>query len=270
MGKRRRRKVSSTLTWKATKGFFHLVSKGIIKSTPLWVLAGVGFLVFWGIRKNLYADPGFLIQTLVVKPDKALTVERLSELEKTYLSRNLFTVSPKEVAEAVESDPKIRQARVIREFPNTLRIEIADRDPFAEVQLAPNGPFYVVAEDGVILEKQSERHKDLVLFEAHEWASRRAEKGKEIPIAGFREAVHFTRAFWQHPLSRTERIDRIRLDHLGGVNLGLVNGPELRFGPQPMKRLATLNSLTPLLQGKDRNQILYINLQFQDIIVRKK
>lgn len=270
MGKRRRRKVSSTLTWKATKGLFHLVSKGMIKSTPLWVLAGVGLCAFWSIRQNLYADPGFLIQTIVVKPDKALTVEGLLQLEKTYLGRNLFTVSPKEVAEAVERDPQIRRARVIREFPNTLRIEISDRSPFAQVQLASNGPFYIVAEDGIVLGKQSGRDKNLVLFEAHEGRIPQPQSGKEISIPGFQEAVNLTRAFWQHPLSRAERIERVRLDHLGGVNLGLDKGPELRFGTQPMKKLPTLGSLTPLLNGKDRHRILYINLQFQDIIVKKR
>lgn len=270
MGKRRKKKASSTLTWKATKGFFRLLFKGILKAIPFLFLGGIGFGIFWGIRENLYADPGFLIQTLQVVPEKALPPDQLQELGRLYLNRNLFKISPQEVSRKVQADPTIREARVIRKFPTTLRIEIHHRDPYAQIQFFPSGPYYSTAEDEVVLNKEFERDKSLLLIEAFEAKTLKVENGEELSLAGFLEAVELAKAFRGHPVSRFEAIERIRLDHLGNVALVLAKGPELRFGREPMKRFYALGSLVPLLAGADRNQIIYIDLQYRDLIVRKR
>lgn len=270
MGKRKRKRASSTLTWKATKGFFRLLFKGILKASPFVLLGGIGFGIFWGIRENLYADPGFLVQSLEVVPEKALSPQRVQELEKRFLNRNLFKISPRGLAQEIQTDPTIRQARVIRKFPRTLRVEISHRDPFVQIQFSPHGPYYSAAEDEIVLGKEFERDKNLLLIEAFETKVSKFENGEGLSVAGFREAIELVKAFQTHPLARSEGIDRIRLDHLGNVSLVLKEGPELRFGRQPIKKLYTLGSLTPLLKGPDRKQIIYIELQYQDLIVKKK
>ena len=252
------------------KGSVRLLSVGLVKSLPLIFFAAIGFGIFWGIRENLYADPGFLVQSLKIVPETGLSEERVRELERLYLNRNLFKISPREVAEVVERDPKIRQTRVVREFPATLRIEIRDRTPFAEIQLSPKSDWYAVAEDGVVLSWDKTRNKNLLLIEAFvEGVSKLRERG-EVNLRGFEQAVTLVKAFGNSPLSHSETIDRVRLDHLGNVNLVLAQGPELRFGREPMKKLGTLDSLGPLLKGPERERIVYIELQYDDLIVKKK
>lgn len=270
MGKRRRKKTSSTLTWKAARGFFRLLFKGVLEVAPLLFLGGIGFGIFWGIRENLYADPGFLVQALEVAPPKALAPERVQELERLYLNQNLFKISPSQVAQEVERDPMIGEARVVRKFPTTLRIEVRLRDPYAQIQFSLQGPYYVTGEDEVVLAKDWERNKNLLLIEAFEAKAVKAEKGEELSLTGFPEAVELVKAFRTHPLAQGETVERVRLDHLGNVALVLAKGPELRFGTEPMKRFYALGSLAPLLRGPDRKQIIYIELQYQDLIVRKK
>lgn len=270
MGKRRKKKVSSTLTWKAAKGFFRLLFKGILKATPILFLGGVGFGIFWGIREDLYADPGFLVQTLEVVPEKSLPQEKVQELERLYLNQNLFKVSPRGVAWKLQRDPAIQRVRVNRKFPTTLRIEIYHRNPYAQIQFFPNGPYYSAAEDEVVLTKGFERNKNLLLIEVFEAKNSKPEEGQELSLAGFREAVELVRAFRAHPLARSETIERIRLDHLGNVSLVLAQGPELRFGSHPMKKFYALGSLVPLLKGPERPQIIYVDLQYRDLIVRKR
>lgn len=270
MGKRKRRRVSSSLTWKATKGFFRLLFQGILKAAPLFFFASVGFGVFWGIRENLYADPGFFVEKVEILPEGALEEEKRGKLEQLFVGQNLFRVSLREAAREVEADPTIRRARVTRVFPRTLQIEIGYRRPFAQVEFRPKGPYSVAAEDAVWMNAQFQRDPNLVLVEAHERKGSPPEIGKKVSLEGFEEAVELVHAFWKHPLARSEAIEKVRLDHLGNVSLVLSRGPELRFGPEPMEKFYALASVTPLLKGPERNRIVYIDLQYQDLIVRKK
>ena len=270
MGKRRKKKSSGPLFWKAVKGLSYWASYGLVKSLPALFIAAVGVGIFWGIRKNLYADPGFLIQTVKIFPENGLSPEKTRELESLYLNQNLFKISPRRVSQVIERDPKIRQARVVREFPKTLIIEIRDRYPFTQIQFSSKGEFYSLSEDGVVLTRDLARNKNLLLIEAFEANSSKPTPGSEISLPGFKEAVRFVKDFGQQSLSHSEVIDRIRLDHLGSVNLVLSKGPELRLGREPRKKLKGFNSVNSLLKGPDRDKIVYIDLQYQDLIVRKK
>lgn len=270
MGKRKRKKSSSPLVWKATKGLLHLFCRGLVQSLPFLLFGAVGLGIFWGIRENLYADPGFLVQTVKIVPENSLSEEKVRELENLYLNQNLFKISPQKVAEVVEKDPKIREARVVREFPKTLRIEVYDRIPFAQIQFSSKGDWYSLSEDGVVLGRDAGRNKNLLLVETLETAPLKPEWGTEVALPGFVRAVELVKTFPKLPLSRSETLERLRLDHLGNVNLLLSRGPELRFGREPMKKLQTLDSLAPLLKGPERNRIIYIDLQYQDLIVKKK
>ncbi len=270
MGKRKKKKNSSTLTWKAIKGSFRLLTKGILKVTPLILVAGVGLAIFWAIRENLYADPGLQIQAIQVLPHGGLPEARLKELQKAYFGKNLMKVSLKEVAALIQQDPKIREARVTRDLPKTLKIEIAERVPFAQLQLEAKGIYFSSAEDGVLLDEGSGRNKNLLLIEAFDLPGLEARKGKKLPLAGFRESVTLVKAFWGHSLSKSETIERVRLDHLGNVSLVLKEGPELRLGRDPMGKFYLLDSVTPLLKGPERKQIVYMELQYHDLVVKKR
>jgi cell division protein FtsQ len=270
MGKRKKKKSSSTLTWKATKGFFRLLSKGILKGTPLFLFGAAGFLVFWAVRENLYADPGLQIQAIQVVPHGSLSEAKLKGLQEAYLGKNLLKLSLGDVAESIEQDPKILEARVSREFPKTLKIEVAERTPFAQLQLEGKGPFYAAAEDGVVLDDGAGRNKNLLLVEVSEAPGAQPKKGKKFPLPGFEQGVKAAKAFWTHPFAKSESLERLRLDHLGNVSFVLKDGPELRLGRDPLGKLYMLESLVPLLKGTDRKEIIYMELQFNDLVVKKK
>ena len=258
------------MTWKALKGLVRLFFLGIFKLSPLLLVGAVGFLIFWGIRQNLYADPGFRIKNLEVVPASVLPGEKLEELQKRYFNRNLFEISLQEVVRVIEEDPKIRDVRVVRSFPETLRIEAVERTPAFQIQFQSKGFFYSTAEDAVVLAVEKERNRNLLWIEAYEAREMKPQAGKRISLRGLEEAIQLAKAFWNHPLGKSEVLERVRLDHLGTVSLVLVNGPELRLGRHPMKKFHALDAVVPLLKGRDRSQIIYIDLQYQDVIVKKK
>ena len=252
------------------RGVLRFISQGILKASPLLIIGAIGWGIFWGIRENLYADPGFLLQSVEVSPAQSLSPQKIQELEKIYLHQNLFKISAKEVARRVEQDPKIREAHVVREFPKTLRIEVIDRSTLGQIRLLPDGSYYIIAEDGVLLSGETGRNHELLLIEISDSHLSHLERGEKYPLPGLKESVALTKAFKFHSLGRSESMEKIRLDHLGNVSIFLKDGPELRFGRDPMKKLQTLDSLIPLLKGTERKEIQYIELQYQDLIVRKR
>ena len=173
------------------------------------------------------------------------------------------------VAREIEQNPRIRRARVLREFPNTVRIEISERTPFVQIRFELKGPYYSAAEDGFVLETSTARNGNLLLVEAYE-TERRPAVGKEASLQGLKEGIRLARAFWQHSLNESEKIRQIRLDHLGNVSLTLEDGPELRFGRSPLQKFGVLNSVIPLLKGPERARLVYVDLQYHDLVVRKK
>lgn len=267
---KRKKKKSTPLFWKAVKGGVHLLTLGFLKSMPLLVFAGIGFGIFWGIRQNLYADSGFLIQTVKIIPEGSLSRDKVRELEKLFLNQNLFQVSPKRVADVVETDPKIRNAHVVREFPKTLRIEIRDRNPFAQVLFSETGEYYTLAEDRIVLARDPGRNKNLLLIEIFDEGNKKLKLGEGVDLAGFHQTMELAKVYPKQALAQSEVIDRLCLDHLGNVSLLLQGGPELRFGREPMKKLQSLASLGALLKSPDRAKIIYIELQYHDLIVKKK
>lgn len=270
MAKRRRKKSSSLLTWTALSGTFRLIFQSLFKAGPLLLLSLLGLGIFWAIREELYADPGFTINHVEVLPAGPLSEERIQELERNFLGHNLFKISLDETAKRLERDATIREARVSRVFPATLRIEILSRTPFAQIQFHPRGPYYVAGEDGVILEASWAKEPGLLFVDAGESGFTKTQAGDKFPIPGYAEGITLVRAFWKHPLGRSETLQALRLNRLGEAALVLKEGPELRFGRNPMRKFASLDAAVPLLKGPDRDRMVYIELQYQDLIVKKK
>lgn len=258
------------MTWKTAKGLFKFAFQGTVKLIPLALFGCFIFLVFWGIRAELYADPGFQIENVEIFPETALPHETLQALEKLYLGQNLFKISLQKAAAEVEQNARIREARVTREFPRTLRIQIVERAPFAQVFFQPKGPYYVTGEDGVVIEAVLSQRSNLLPVEVLDGKPLKPAAGDKLTLDGLKEGIQLVKAFWEHPLAESEQIDRLRIDRLGNSAILLRKGPELRFGHHPLKRLPMLTLLKPLLEGPDRDRIVYIDLQYQDLVVKKK
>lgn len=270
MGKRKRKKARSLLTWRAVSGSFRMVFQGLVKSTPLVLLVLLGSAIFWGIRQELYADPGFTVKNVEFFPQGALTPERVQELERNFVGQNLFKVSLQDVARQLERDPRIRQARVSRRFPKVLRIDIAHRQAFAQIKLNPSGPFYTVGEDGFVLGPAGPRQEVLLLVDAVGLGLAKPSVGSKPALPGFTDGVDLVRAFWEHPFSQSELLHSLRLSRLGEATLVLEHGPELRFGRHPLKKFNSFEAALPLLRGPERGRLVYIEFQYQDLIVRKR
>lgn len=101
----------------------------------------------------VWAVHGYLGTTLEIKyvevsGNQSLTEAHVLEVSGVAEGASLLWTSLRRAKARLESDLRIRSARLQREFPDKVRIEIAEREPFAILQ-SPTG-WHLVDAEGVI------------------------------------------------------------------------------------------------------------------------
>lgn len=259
------------------KGFWKGIGNGIsaifhftLKIIPLVVVLSLGMGLFIGVKNALYADSNLAIQNIVVEPPDSLSRSTLQDLETRYLGKNILTVDIERLSGQLEKDPRIKTAEVNRKFPVDLKIEIQERRPVAQIRFSSKGKYGLVSEDGVILDVLDVFNPGFVLIEAFHYDRSQPVTGFQIEQKSFLEAVRFLKAFWNHPLSSSESITQITIDRIGQVSMMLGKGPSIRLGRQAADRLSGVEKIMPLLRSDERNKIEYIDLQYENVIVKRK
>jgi cell division protein FtsQ len=100
-------------------------------------------------------DAGFRVQKVIVTGCKALSEEEVIAAAKVPMSRSIFNVEFAPIAKRVEALPFVHKAQVMRIFPSTVVIAVAERRPLA---LINHSGLWPVDDEGVILPRlQSNR-----------------------------------------------------------------------------------------------------------------
>ena len=226
--------------------------------------------IFLGVRDALYADPNLNIQKITVQPADSLTVPQRSHIETRLMGKNILQADVRKISVELEKDPRIQSARLVKNLPAGVTVEVMRRKAVACIRFTPNGSCGLVSEDGVILDIVTDKNVPGLLIEAFETGVREPGIGKQVDARGFNEAVQFMNDYQDHELSHYEPLSRVSLDHLGNVAIMLGTGPQIRMGRTPSEAIKSLEKIVPLLKGEDRSKIEYIDLQFDNVIVKRK
>lgn len=125
-----------------------------LRRVGLWAAAAaVAVVVLWGLVA-LFNAPVFALRTVVVSGARQLSDERVRELAAVPTATVLTRLDTSDVRERLEADPWVVKARVDRDFPSTLRLEIVERAPVAVVD-AGGAEVWLVSSDGYWLDRQS-------------------------------------------------------------------------------------------------------------------
>ncbi|MEE9190096.1 MAG: FtsQ-type POTRA domain-containing protein, partial [Candidatus Neomarinimicrobiota bacterium] len=107
-------------------------------------LAGLGWAGYsWGQQTNL-----FLMEAILIRGNNNLTDEVCMETIKHCFGSEIWSVDLKEIANALESNPFVKAARLSFRFPNTLIIDISERLPIAIINI---DPLVMIDNESVIL-----------------------------------------------------------------------------------------------------------------------
>lgn len=240
------------------------------RALPSVLVAAAGIGVFFGVRQALYADPQLSVHEVIVDPAASISNAKRQDLEGRLLGKNILKIDLEKIARDLQKNPSIQSAHVERMMPSSLRIGIQTRTPVAFIRFSPSGKFGLISSDGMILEAVDAKNDSLPLIEAYGLDRKQPEAGAQLKDRGFQETVRFLKAYWEDPVSTREPLSRVSLDPQGNVSITLGPGPDIRLGRHPSTRLAVLEKMMYLIQGENRKNLEYVDLQFDNVIVKRK
>jgi len=91
------------------------------------------------------------VKNILVEGTHRLSKAEVAELVDTGVDLNMFSLDPKELRRALKNFPWIRDAKIRKEFPSTVRVFINEREPVALLQKKRG--FYFLDSNGWIIEK---------------------------------------------------------------------------------------------------------------------
>lgn len=266
MAKRRSRLLNARGFKKAIFGLSALLGKGL----PWGLAFGLVGLLSLSVKQMLHADPYFQVELIKVFPSGVLTGSEHQFLEAQTRGRSLFDINLKEISRHLERNPKVKRAEAVRALPKQLSIFIATRSPFIQIQLKEGGSYYLAASDQLVLSAQSSPRPDLAVLEDFGSAKKSYSVGSLYQNKDFYLLFDLLEALKTDPLLGKQNVSRLSRDQLGNLTLIFQDGIELKIGKSvsfPESARAVLRSL---LSSEDRNQILYIDLRYRDMIIKKK
>lgn len=240
------------------------------KLLPVAIILGVLACAGFAVKKALCEDRWLKVQEIRIVPPDVLSAQSIRTLEDKILGKNILLLDLHKIAGAIELGPGAQSVRVIREMPSTIRIEIRKRRPVANVQLKPGGLYAIVAEDGFIIESRPVSNPAWILMEDFSEPIKDPRSGARLQNKGFFEALKFLSVYRKHALARRETITRIILDPYGNVTIRLGEGPDFQLGRRASERLPFLAKALYLFQTEPRENIEYMDLQYDRVAVKRK
>ena len=270
MGKKKFKKGKKGWFFSAIGAMFRGVAWLLWKLLPVVVIAGALVYVGLVVKKGLCEDRWLRVQEVRVVPPDVLSPQSIRTLEDKILGKNILLLNLKRIEGTIELGPGAQSVRVVREMPTTIRIEIQKRRPIANVQLKPGGPYAIVADDGFIIDSRSEPDHAWIRVEDFSEPYKEPRIGARLQNKGFAEALRFMKVFKAHELARRETVTRITLDPNGYVTVTLGEGPDFKLGRKASECLISLTHAVYLLNTEPRENIEYMDLQYDRVAVKRK
>lgn len=183
------------------------------------IVAGIGFAY-----REFAASRYFKLRHVELSGDLRAPREELISSLYQHTEGGLWQTDLDNLRQKLRAHPWVRDAEVVRVLPDTLRVRISEREPFAQARLS-NGSLVWVDRDGVILDEQgafkggAEVDKGLPLLsglvESRE--QERVEANKQILLL-YQRLVDELR---QGDPPLLERIDEVHFTELGDVEMHL-------------------------------------------------
>jgi cell division septal protein FtsQ len=266
------RKIKKTLS---KLGIFKVSAKaGAFLRTilPLFLLIGLtGAGILW-VHQSLYAARIMELEKVRIKGLETLTATDILKLADIKKGLNLLDLDLKARVKQVSQDPRIRSVAFKKIFPNRLEIRIQERRAFLQIYEPHEKLFYFIDEEGVLLPGPSHKPQaDFMIFSdaSLESGSRRFKQGEKYASVHFPEIFQNFEMLENDPLLEEEKIREIRVDELGFWTFVTEDKIEFRIG-NSFKNLEKLDNFKILLHSEVRGTLDYLDLRFQDVIVKIK
>ena len=198
------------------------------------VAIAAALAVAWGVLRYTVSTPRFAVNKLELEGAERLTQARVSQLMGLELGTNIFKFDPERAEQMLLADPWIRQVKVTRRLPNTLRVELEERDATAVAAIGEK--LYLVTRAGEPF-KELETKDPFDLPVVTGIAAENLAKDRTREVERIAVALEVLRHWQKIPSSQVYPAQEIHLTDGGDVVLTAgKTGVTLHLGRGPWRR----------------------------------
>jgi len=218
-------------------GFFRTTWSLMKLALGVAMVVAASGAVAWGAHRYALTSPRFAVRKIEINGVKRKTDDQIERLGSVKLGDNVFAVDTNQVERKLLTDPWIKQVKVSRVLPSTLRIELEEREVGALASIGEH--LYLITKSGEPF-KEVEEGDPYDLPVVTGISTEEIARDRERAVERFALALEILRHWERIPMSRVLPAQEI---HLGpGGDAVLTIGKKgitvhLGFGPWRKKML---------------------------------
>lgn len=116
-----------------------------LASGVLFVVAA-SLAVAWGAHRYALSTPRFAIRKLDIRGSRRLAEQQIEKLAGVHVGQNIFAVDTAAAEHRLLSDPWVKEVKVTRQLPGTLRVDLTEREARALASI--DGSLYLLTRTG--------------------------------------------------------------------------------------------------------------------------
>jgi len=226
-----------------------VVGRKLLVVGKLLAVLGLAGASAWGGReivRHVMASPRFAVREIRVGRTVHVSADEIAELSGVAIGDRLLAVDPSLVAATLTGHPWIASARVRRELPSVLAIDVVEHEPAA---CALIGALYLLEASGHPFKRATFEEADglpvITGVTRDQYAAMR-----QASEAVFREAIALASGY--RAVATRPRLSEIHVDPRAGFSLVLLEGGgEIRLGRGDFEsKLARLDRILAAMDGR--------------------
>ncbi len=206
---------------------------------------------------TVYRSSLFAVHTVDVVGNDQLTVDRILEIAAIPGDATLIRFPGDAVAERLRADPWIADARVTRDFPDTMRIRVSERTAFAYVDLGGTDIWLIDAEGYVLGEQTTETTRTLMVVRDLEGVDPRV--GQRTTSEPLLNALKVLEGLSNELKERVRAISAPVIDRTT-----LITNDEIQIVVGSAEDIATKDEIARTILDEQAGKVVYINVRTVD------
>lgn len=197
------------------------------------IVGAVGSLA-WGVHRYAQTTPRFAVVNVEIEGTRRLARDDVLGAAGFKKGDNLFALDVEKAEKSLLSSPWIAQARVVRQLPGTIRLEVVERDAVALAVIG--GKTFLVSQDGEpFKEMGSGDPHDLPIVTGLSLLA--LSKDRRAELSRLRETLGLLRDYEKLPIAQSFPIEEVHLEPSGDAVLTVGSeGISMHLGATPWKR----------------------------------
>lgn len=259
---RRKKKQSLPIDKKSKKTDFRRTASVLTAFIMLAVLLGS---VRWVIS-NLPDFKVFKLQNCYVE-GRAIKLNGKEAFDYCLLSKagSLLELDLETVRDRIAKDhPELKRVTVIKDYPDTVRIIVEERRPFAEVRAEQ---IFIVDEEGFVLSKNTDGAAE-GLPSIIGVGSRYMKENTFNQSAVLKKAIEILKLLKATRFKDKYGVERVDVSNMDNISIYIRKGVEIKLGKDEFRE--KIEKVELPLSNLDLSKIKYIDLRFNDLIVGPK